>query len=245
MKSNYNQILINKLLTNPYSKSNISLLQMLKIFDSNPCLITFINLHSFQVIEKECDIIEHFDYFFIDGILLKWLLEKSNKVKLRRISFDMTSLAKQFFDFAINERKTVYIIGGKTNDIIIAIKNILYEYKHLDIVGFHSGYFKNKAEENNTILEIISKSPNIVIAGMGSPLQEHFLISLRKKGWGGLGFTCGAFIKQTAKNLYYYPRAFNKYHLRWLYRIIDEPKLLPRYFLEYPKELYKLTYYKK
>ena len=90
----------------------------------------------------------------------------------------------------------------------------------------------------------MAKDPNIVIAGMGSPLQEHFLISLRKKGWGGLGFTCGAFIKQTAKNINYYPKVFDKFHFRWLYRLFDEPKLFGRYFFEYPKVLLELILFK-
>lgn len=231
---------IDKLTLNPYSNGNIGTKNMFNEMISKPTLITFINLHSLHLLERETEIVNKLDFMFIDGILLKWFLEKSKSIKLNRVSFDMTSLARHLFDFAIKLKKTIYIIGGTKNEIEIAIENILAQYQNLDIVGFHSGYFKNRTEEYNTILEIVSKSPQIIIVGMGTPRQEHFLISLQKEGWSGLGFTCGAFIKQTAKSLEYYPKVFNKFHLRWLYRLFDEPKLFKRYFFEYPRVLYKL-----
>ena len=236
--------IIDNLILNPYSNSITSTTNMLNEISSKPTSITFINLHSLHLIERETEIIDKLDFMFVDGILLKWFLEKLKSTKLKRISFDMTSLAKHLFDFANKLNKTIYIIGGSKNDIENAIENILAKYQDLNIVGFHSGYFKNKTEENNTILEIVSKSPQIIIVGMGTPLQEHFLISLQKEGWNGLGFTCGAFVKQTAKSLNYYPKVFDKYHLRWLYRIFDEPKLFGRYFFEYPKVLYELILFR-
>ena len=232
--------IINKLMLNPYSDGNISASDIINEIISTPRSITFINLHNMQLIEKETEIINNIDFMFIDGILLKWFLEKSKRIKLKRVSFDMTSIAKHLFDFASKLKKTIYFIGGTNIEIEIAVENIQAKYRELNIVGFHSGYFKNKSEENKTIAEILSKSPQIVIVGMGTPKQEYFLFSLQKEGWSGLGFTCGAFIKQTAKNLYYYPKVFDKFNLRWLYRIFDEPKLFGRYFFEYPKVLLEL-----
>lgn len=236
--------IIDKLILNPYSNGNTNATIMFNEMILNPSSITFLNLHSLYLIEREIDLIDKLDFMFIDGILLKWFIEKSKRIKLKRVSFDMTSLAKHLFDFASKFKKTIYIIGGTKNDIEIAIENILAKYQDLNIVGFQSGYFKNKTEENNTILEIVSKSPQIIIVGMGTPRQEHFLISLQKEGWNGLGFTCGAFIKQTAKRLNYYPKVLDKLHLRWLYRLFDQPKLAKRYFFEYPKVLYELILFK-
>jgi N-acetylglucosaminyldiphosphoundecaprenol N-acetyl-beta-D-mannosaminyltransferase len=70
---------------------------------------------------------------------------------------------------------------------------------------------------------------------MGVPLQEEFLIDLRDTGWTGTGYTCGGFFHQSARKLEYYPRLFDKLQLRWLYRMIQEPRLAKRYLLDYPK----------
>ena len=85
------------------------------------------------------------------------------------------------------------------------------------------------------MLDIKNLNPDIVICGMGTPLQEHFLADLQKLGWGGIGYTCGGFLHQTARDIQYYPEWIDKYNIRWIYRIYDEPKLFKRYFWEYPK----------
>jgi N-acetylglucosaminyldiphosphoundecaprenol N-acetyl-beta-D-mannosaminyltransferase len=77
---------------------------------------------------------------------------------------------------------------------------------------------------------------------MGTPLQEEFLLEVHLKSETIIGFTCGGFIHQTAKGINYYPKWINKFNLRWLFRIFDEPKLFERYFVKYPKSLILLFY---
>jgi exopolysaccharide biosynthesis WecB/TagA/CpsF family protein len=78
-------------------------------------------------------------------------------------------------------------------------------------------------------------NPDIVVCGMGTPLQEQFLVDLQDTGWNGIGYTCGGFLHQTAGDIQYYPKWVDKYNLRWVYRIYDEPVLFKRYFGDYPK----------
>ena len=84
--------------------------------------------------------------------------------------------------------------------------------------------------------------PDIIVCGMGAPLQEQLLVDLQNIGWIGTGYTCGGFLHQIASNIQYYPIWTDKYHLRWAYRIYDEPKLFKRYFWEYPKFLMVFIY---
>ena len=68
-------------------------------------------------------------------------------------------------------------------------------------------------------------------------MQEQFLIDLQKSGWQGVGYTCGGFLHQTAKGIQYYPKWVNRLGLRAFYRMYDEPQLIKRYFIEYPKAI--------
>ena len=77
---------------------------------------------------------------------------------------------------------------------------------------------------------------------MGTPLQEKFLIDLKKNGWSGIGFTCGGFLHQTSNNIIYYPNWIDKFSLRAFYRMYDEPKLIKRYFLIYPLAILLFLY---
>ena len=110
------------------------------------------------------------------------------------------------------------------------------QYPSANVLGFSPGYFAGPNERHQTISRIVALQPKVVVCGMGAKLQEQFLAELRARGWLGAGFTCGGFFHQAVrqKSVKYYPDVFDKLQLRWMYRIIDEPRLLRRYAIDYP-----------
>jgi exopolysaccharide biosynthesis WecB/TagA/CpsF family protein len=213
---------------------------MLKIMinkKSDKNLITFLNPYSYILARQNKELFENFN-IKIDGILLVKILNLFGFKNVCRESFDMTSLAPIVFENAIKEKKSLYIIGTKPQIIDEAIKNIKNLYPELNIIGYRDGYFNNDEDRDKTLRKIKELNPDIVICGMGTPLQEKFLVDLKNMGWKGIGYTCGGFLHQTATNINYYPKWIDKLNLRWLYRIYDEPKLFKRYFFEYPKFIF-------
>src|SRR5699024_11035171 len=100
------------------------------------------------------------------------------------------------------------------------------EFPELKVCGTRHGFFTNVQERNDVIAELAEKNPSIMVVGMGTPAQEKFLVDLKAAGWMGKGYTCGGFLHQTARGgTQYYPEWMNRMNLRWLYRMIDEPKL--------------------
>lgn len=146
----------------------------------------------------------------------------------------MTSLAPIVFNDCIKYNKSIYFVGSTDTAIEGFISTINSEYKNLNVLGYRNGYFRDAQEKQHFINNLAKIEPDILVVGMGTPYQEEFLISLRDKNWKGVGYTCGGFIHQTAKGINYYPKFYDKYNLRWLYRMIDEPKLIKRYLLYYP-----------
>jgi len=196
-------------------------------------LISFLNPYSYLIIRKELNVLQSEMLFYIDG---EWLCKFFNyftNIAPTRVSFDMTSLAKKVFINEMKKGQSFYFIGSKPEEITKAVKNIKDIYPNLKIIGFRDGYISG--QETKVMLEIKSLNPNIVVVGLGTPLQEKFLINLRQSGWNGIGYTCGGFFHQTAKSINYYPVWMNKLNLRWVYRIYDEPKLFWRYLIHYPK----------
>lgn len=112
----------------------------------------------------------------------------------------------------------------------------------MEIAGFNHGYFENEKEILTVYRKIIKTKSDIVVVGTGTPRQEKFLIDLRQNGWDGIGFTCGGFLHQIIEGIHYYPSIFDKLHIRWLYRIIDEPKLLKRYLIDYSMFVFVFVY---
>ena len=162
-------------------------------------------------------------------------------IRVKRESFDMTSLAPVLFNKAIQQNKSIYFIGTEPDIIADTIKNIKNTYPKLNICGFRHGYF-SQDERDIVIKKIFQLAPDYVICGMGTPLQEYFLLDLKKEGWSGEGFTCGGFLHQTANRIIYYPEWINRFGLRAFYRMYDEPKLIKRYFIDYPKAVVFILY---
>ncbi len=205
-------------------------------------MYAFLNCFSYLYYRKNVELYKNYKTIYCDGILMQKLVSLAG-IKTQRISFDMTSLAPVVFGYAEKNNKTIAIVGSDRNSNEIAVRTILERYPKLNIIEKRNGYFKN-ADEENIYLDMLRQiDPDILIVGMGTPAQDIFLSKIYLREWDGVAFTCGGFLHQTAKNgNKYYPDFFNKYNLRWLYRIIDEPKLLYRYLFDYPKSILFFSY---
>ena len=82
-------------------------------------------------------------------------------------------------------------------------------------------------------------NPNIIFVGLGFPLQERLLLYLSKFHSPFTGYSCGAFISQTAQSKMYYPYIINKLNMRWFYRAILCKHVRKRLLIEYPKFFFK------
>ena len=210
------------------------MIELIKNKNNNKMITTFLNPFSYLLARCNKHQLSHFN-INIDGGLLVILLNLFG-FKYKRKSFDMTSLAPVVFNDAINNNKSIYFIGSKPKVIDLAIKNIQEQFPELNICGYRDGYIDQN--EMVVVLDIInSLKADYVICGMGTPLQEKFLIDLQKSGWTGKGYTCGGFLHQTAAGIKYYPNWVNTLGLRAFYRMYDEPKLIRRYFIDYPKAI--------
>jgi exopolysaccharide biosynthesis WecB/TagA/CpsF family protein len=198
-------------------------------------LCTFLNPYSYWILRsRRDDILDRFDVIGVDGMLLCAFLRWTGIAHVPRLSFDMTSIARDVFEMAQNSNRRVFLIGANAGEIEVAIRKIKLRYSKLHCAGFHHGYF-SEDERSSIFDQIISAGADIVVCGMGAPKQEEFLRSLTESGWAGQGYSCGGFIRQIATgDLEYYPKWIDKLNLRWAYRIWDEPKLLKRYFIQYP-----------
>ena len=215
------------------------MIELIKNKNNNKMITTFLNPFSYLLARSNKDQLSHFN-INIDGGLLVILLNLFG-FKYKRKSFDMTSLAPVVFNDAIKNNKSIYFIGSKPIVIDLAIKNIQEQFPELNICGYRDGYINDN--EMVVVLDIInSLKADYVICGMGTPLQEQFLIDLQKSGWTGEGYTCGGFLHQTAAGIKYYPNWINTLGLRAFFRMYDEPKLINRYFIDYPHAIIIILY---
>ncbi|WP_282058819.1 WecB/TagA/CpsF family glycosyltransferase [Lentibacter algarum] len=205
----------------------------LEISPSKTTLITFTNPTNYFAL---CGSSHEFDYIFSDGILLTLLYNKRFNRRTNRVSFDFGGIAHDVFRHAEVQSLSLAIIGATEQENHVAVKRIKEKYRNLNVVHAISGYKSRKL-----ILEKLKLQPvDIIICGMGSPLQENFLIECKSILSNNFtGFTCGGFLTQTALSEKYYTDFVNKYHLRWLVRMVRHQHVRDKLFIDYPKFLIK------
>lgn len=203
-------------------------------------IYTFFNFYSYLMLRNTSNL-KMMDGFYVDGYAAVLFLRLFGYKNLQRCSFDMTSLAGPVFMTASNKNYRVAIVGSTKTNLELAVQNLEMVYD-IDVVIKHPGFFDDESHRYNVIKCIVDTKVDLLVVGMGTPLQEEFLLDCAKCGYSGVGYTCGGFLHQTAKRVNYYPEIFDKFNLRWMYRIIDEPYLLRRYLISYPRGLLILLF---
>lgn len=202
------------------------------VFKQQGKIYTFINPVSYIDAVKHKELFEKFDGIFADGTLLVKAIKVFYQKKVEKRECDMSSTAKLLFDYAVDHDKSFYFIASKQEEIEIAMEKFKKRYPNLKILGYRSGYFNDPSEHDVAISKVISLSPDYLFVGMGAVKQEEFLLKAKNAGFKGIGFTCGAFITQTANyaaEVDFFPEWTVRYNLRFLYRMYKEPHTRKRY----------------
>lgn len=200
-------------------------------------MVTFCNPLAVRLCRKDKSwrhSLGRFRYVFPDGILLARVASLLRGVRVPRRSFDGNSIAPMVFRACRELRLGVILVGGREGVASQAAKVISSAFDYPDVMGV-SGYFSSQSERSGCIEYISNLQRTLVVCGMGSPLQENFLIDLSDAGFNGWAFTCGGYLDQVCERGHqYYPEFIERFHLRAPFRIANEPfRLLPRYTLGY------------
>lgn len=201
-----------------------------QLFTQKGQIYTFLNPVSYLTALNNKVIFEKFDGIFADGSILVAAIKILYGKTVTRRSFDMTSLAPELLSYAEQNKKTIYIVASKQEQVEKAISIFKKKYPNLLFSGYRNGYFSSENEIDKEAEYITKINPDFLIIGMGILMQERFLLKVKLNGFQGIGFTCGGFIHQTSNNeIEYYPAWADKLNLRFVYRMYKEKHTRKRY----------------
>lgn len=101
-------------------------------------------------------------------------------------------------------------------------------------LAVHHGYFDQHGPENDAVLKAIADfDPDIILVGMGMPLQEGWIAANRDRIRRGVFFPVGAAFDYEAGVQTAAPRWTGRLGIEWLYRLLSQPRRLAyRYLVE-------------
>lgn len=136
-------------------------------------------------------------------------------------------LAQKILQIANELGKKVAIFGGKKNILEKAVNCIIEQYPNIQIVKAIDGY-QEKEKHKNVALSIASESPDILFVALGTPLQEIWINKFASLFPRSILIGIGGSLDVWSGEKRRAPLFIQNLHLEWLYRIILDPKRIPR-----------------
>jgi len=134
-----------------------------------------------------------------------------------------------------------FLIGSEDRVINKAFQILKIKYPKLRIEGYRNGYFNDEFEIGE-ISKILKKvKPNILVLGMGMPIQEKFLAKYYPQLTFNVALTGGAVFDYVSGEAKMTPDIYYRLKLEWFYRFLNEPRrLFIRYFLGNPMFIFRI-----
>jgi exopolysaccharide biosynthesis WecB/TagA/CpsF family protein len=202
-----------------WSESAAKTLVDLKLSDG-PRTVTWFNHHTLQVTMDAGTPLSDFDYIGLDGSYLRLLVAPD----MSRTSADLLLPA------LIDKMGPGCRIGliGSSKEQLVAARGVIEKWPtHPEVVLTIDGY-SDLADEASVIRRVGEAGPNVLILGLGAPLQDEWALRLKASCHEvSLILTCGGWIDQITQPTYY-PTFAYKFRINWLIRVAREPRRLWR-----------------
>ncbi|GAB6100082.1 WecB/TagA/CpsF family glycosyltransferase [Halanaerocella petrolearia] len=130
-----------------------------------------------------------------------------------------------------------YFLGAAPGVAKQAKQKVLEKYPNLTIFTHH-GYLDRESEQQ-VVADIKNQSIDILLVGMGVPLQEKWLATYLHELAVPVGIGVGGSFDILAGNKKRAPIMMQQLNLEWLYRLGQEPKRLGR-MIALPEFIYKV-----
>lgn len=200
------------------------------------------NLHSLYLYYRSSSLRKCYEnkVNMVDGMPIIWLLQLAGK-KIAGNKIDRTKRLT-YVDFiwpllqqAQQNNWRVCHVGQSSAVQQQALANIKAKFPDLQLLGI-PGYFDhtaNSAGSLSVVEEINDFSPQLLLVGLGSPLQEHWIFHHRQQLQVPAVLSCGACMEYVAGNVGTPPRWMGRTGLEWSYRLLENPRrFASRYLLE-------------
>lgn len=132
---------------------------------------------------------------------------------------------------------SIFLLGSEPGVALRASQQLITRFPELKICGHLHGFFE-KGKQHPENVEVVNKvnesDADLLLVGLGMPLQEKWLAENWQDLNVNVAITCGALFEYLSGDLRRGPRWMTENYLEWLARIFLSPK---RYTLRYLRDI--------
>jgi N-acetylglucosaminyldiphosphoundecaprenol N-acetyl-beta-D-mannosaminyltransferase len=197
--------------------------------------VYFVNAHTLNLATENpayCATLAAADYVFGDGTGVRWAARLLHAHRLRD-NVNGTDLVPRLFDETAGRGYRFYLLGATPDVIERAARRCGELFPGWTLAGWHHGYLDAVAERC-VVEDINALQCQMLLVGMGNPLQEAFIARNRSRLRVPLCLGIGGLFTYWSGDLQRAPAWVRKAGSEWLYLMLVQPRKFRRYALGNP-----------
>ena len=203
---------------------------------SGPTRIYFVNTNTLNLAMDDPAYratLNRADHVYGDGTGVRWAARALASTRLRD-NVNGTDMTPLLFERFANQGLTYYLLGGTQELLDSAIQHCKESFDGWDMVGAHHGYLDDAASEA-VITEINELRPDLLLVGMGNPIQEQWLDRWADHLDVKVAMAIGGLFAYWSGDLDRAPVALRRLGLEWLHLLRRQPRKAGRYLVGNPR----------
>lgn len=189
---------------------------------STPVTVAFMNMRNFVAVQDSPAALIAFaamDQVYADGVGLQIGRRLAGLPRFGRVSGTNT-VPLLLQRMAAGTR--VYLLGGSEAVSASAAARVCELFPRAVLAGVRNGFFTAHDDER-VLADIVAAAPDVLLIGMGSPLQEQWLLRHRSRLPCKLAICVGGLFHYWARDLRRAPTTMQDLGLEWLWILSQQP----------------------
>jgi N-acetylglucosaminyldiphosphoundecaprenol N-acetyl-beta-D-mannosaminyltransferase len=204
--------------------------------------VFFVNTHTLNLAMSDKayrDVLNSADCVFGDGTGVRWAMRAISGVQLKD-NVNGTDLTPKFLMATADCGYKCFLLGATSCDIRRAAEYVHKHYAGWTVAGYHDGYF-SRTEETEVIRQINESGAQLLLVGMGNPLQEEFIARNKDRLTVPLAAGTGGLFTYWAGSLKRAPLWLRRLGAEWVHILLSQPHKWRRYLIGNAAFIYYIT----
>ncbi|MBN1396293.1 MAG: WecB/TagA/CpsF family glycosyltransferase [Pirellulales bacterium] len=194
--------------------------------------VYFVNAHTLNVAAADPSFRETLnsgDYVFADGTGVRW----AARLQGVRVAENMvgTDFVPQMFQATADRGYSYFMLGADEATIPAAAAYARRSFPGWELAGYRHGFLTDRRLTDETVERINSLRPDVLLVGMGNPIQEEWIGRNLSRLDAPVCMGVGGLFDYWAGNVSRAPRWLRRLGHEWLWRLFQQPRLKARRYL--------------
>ncbi len=215
---------------------------MIRRYDGRTGIVFFVNAHTLNLADDDPEyrqVLNSADCVFGDGTGVRWAAGlKGDRVQ---DNVNGTDLTPELFRTTAQHRRRYFLLGSDRRTIRRAARHVEKTFAGWTLAGFHHGYLADPDLSAEVIRRINRARPDVLLVGMGNPLQERWIHQHRHELKVPVCMGIGGLFEFWAENVSRAPQWLRRLGHEWIWRLCQQPRdKAKRYLLGNPRFLMRV-----